>query len=295
MTPNKLKLINSMGTVMGTVKSLPIYLFALLSVLCSGLVTAAVSINSLPQSSTVPGGIAVVAIGANAIDGKFQNRRILLADYDGNQYAIIGIPLDAAIGTHQFELRLTDGSLQTLRFDVVDKEYVEQHLTITNDRQVNPNSDDLVRIRRESAEMDRAFSYWTETLTPVFSMQAPVAGVRSSSFGLKRFFNEQARSPHSGMDIAAAEGTPIFAPAAGIILATGNYFFNGNTIILDHGHGVISLYCHMNTIDVVTGTRVETGEQIGKVGQTGRVTGPHLHWSINLNNTRVDPALFLQD
>lgn len=153
----------------------------------------------------------------------------------------------------------------------------------------------MVRINRESKEMGQAFLSWNDSLTPVFSMQIPVTGVKSSSFGLKRFFNGQARNPHSGMDIAADEGTPILAPAPGVILATGNYFFNGNTIILDHGHGLISLYCHMNTIDVDIGAQVETGEQIGRVGQTGRVTGPHLHWSINLNNTRVDPALFLND
>jgi murein DD-endopeptidase MepM/ murein hydrolase activator NlpD len=153
----------------------------------------------------------------------------------------------------------------------------------------------MVRINRESAEMGAAFSSWDETQAPVMQMRAPVDGVRSSSFGLKRFFNDQPRAPHSGMDIAAAEGTPIYSPAPGIVRATGNYFFNGNTIILDHGHGLITLYCHMNTIDVAVGDKIETGEQIGKVGQTGRVTGPHLHWSINLNNVRVDPALFIAE
>ena len=141
--------------------------------------------------------------------------------------------------------------------------------------------------------MRAAFAHWTEELTPNFQMIAQVDGVKSSSFGLRRFFNDQPRAPHSGMDIAAPEGAPISAPADGVVLSTGNYFFNGNTIILDHGFGLISLYCHMNTIDVANGQRVKTGEQIGQVGKTGRVTGPHLHWSINLNGSRVDPVLFL--
>tara|TARA_B100002003_G_C14049313_1_gene505420 strand:- start:130 stop:960 length:831 start_codon:yes stop_codon:yes gene_type:complete len=256
---------------------------------------AAISIGSLPDSSMVPGGVAVVPTGTEANSGSYRDERILLADFDGEQYAIIGIPLNASIGTHQFALELADGRRELLQFSIEDKEYVEQHITITNERQVNPNADDMVRINRESAEMNRAFTSWDDSQTPVFGMRAPVQGVRSSSFGLKRFFNGQPRNPHSGMDIAADEGTPIYAPAPGVILTTGNYFFNGNTIILDHGHGLISLYCHMNTIDVVAGTVVDTGDQIGKVGQTGRVTGPHLHWSINLNNTRVDPALFLVD
>lgn len=267
----------------------------LVSIFFASFVSAQVNIDRLPQSAMVPGGIAVIPTETKAEQGIYNNQRITLANHADQQYAIIGIPLNASIGSHQFLLRHENGSIETLRFTIEDKEYAEQHLTITNNRQVNPNADDMVRINRESAEMNRAFSSWNEALTPVFSMQSPVDGIRSSSFGLKRFFNGQARNPHSGMDIAADEGEPILAPAPGVILATGNYFFNGNTIILDHGHGLISLYCHMNTIDVEVGTRVETGDQIGKVGQTGRVTGPHLHWSINLNNTRVDPALFLSD
>lgn len=268
---------------------------SLLLLVNSAYTLADVVVTTLPKSSLVPGGIAVIPTDAEALSGRFKNQRITLANYNGEQYAIIGIPLNAEIGSLQFDLRYANGHSESLQFSIEFKEYVEQHLIITNTRQVNPNAEDMVRINRESAEMTRAFSSWDDSLTPVFRMQAPVAGIRSSSFGLKRFFNEQPRNPHSGMDIAADEGTPIYAPAPGIILTTGNYFFNGNTIIMDHGNGLISLYCHMNTIDVEPGTVIRTGDQIGRVGQTGRVTGPHLHWSVNLNNTRVDPALFLAE
>ncbi len=255
----------------------------------------AVEVSSLPTQASVPGGVALVPTGVEAVSARYRNDRVLLAELEGVQYAVVGIPLSASLGEHELRLRLADGAETTRLFEVTDKAYVEQRLTITNERQVNPNNEDMVRINRESAEMNEAFASWNEALVPVFAMKAPVAGIRSSSFGLRRFFNEQPRAPHSGMDIAAPEGTPIIAPAAGIVRSTGNYFFNGNTIILDHGHGLITLYCHMNTIDVTPGQQVSAGEQIGKVGQTGRVTGPHLHFSINLNNVRVDPALFLQD
>lgn len=263
--------------------------------LTAGLVNANVAVANLPRSSLVPGGVAVIPTASQAREGWYKDQRILLATYEDQQYAIIGIPLSASPGAQQFRLNYSDGSSELLQFSITHKDYVEQRLTITNNRQVNPNADDMVRINRERTEMNAAFSSWNEDLTPDFAMEPPVDGVRSSSFGLKRFFNDQPRSPHSGMDIAADEGAPIYAPAPGKIVATGNYFFNGNTIILDHGHGLISLYCHMNTIDVDIGTTVDTGQLIGKVGQTGRVTGPHLHWSINLNNTRVDPALFISD
>lgn len=255
----------------------------------------AVEVDGLPVSSTVPGGVAVIPTGNTAVSAVYRDDRVMLAEHEGEQYAIIGIPLSVRPGSETLSLTMQDGSVSRLSFSVQDKQYTEQRLTITNDRQVNPNNDDMVRINRESAEMGAAFSSWDETQAPVMQMRAPVEGIRSSSFGLKRFFNDQPRAPHSGMDIAAAEGTPIYSPAPGVVRATGNYFFNGNTIILDHGHGLITLYCHMNTIDVAVGDKIETGEQIGKVGQTGRVTGPHLHWSINLNNVRVDPALFITE
>ena len=261
------------------------------TIFCSAL--EAVEVKNLPVNLSVPGGVAVIQIEPIGERANYNGKKVMLVNYRESQFAVIGIPLDTVPGIKNLQVEYSSGSSSNHDFTVKEKKYQEQRLTISNNRQVNPNENDMQRINRESLEMRAAFANWTEELTPNFKMQAPVDGIQSSSFGLRRFFNDQPRAPHSGMDIAAPEGAPITAPADGIILSTGNYFFNGNTIILDHGFGLISLYCHMNTIDVENGQIVKTGDQIGRVGKTGRVTGPHLHWSINLNGSRVDPALFL--
>ena len=180
-----------------------------------------------------------------------------------------------------------------LPFQISGKSYEEQHITIKDKRKVNPEKRDMVRITREKQQIGAALGNWSARDRVSVNFQKPVDGPTSSPFGLRRFFNEQPRNPHSGLDIAAPAGAPITAPAAGIISDTGNFFFNGNTVFIDHGQGLVTMYCHMSEIDVEPGQFVAAGESIGKVGMTGRVTGPHLHWGVSLNNARVDPLLFL--
>jgi murein DD-endopeptidase MepM/ murein hydrolase activator NlpD len=204
----------------------------------------------------------------------------------------VGIPLDTEAGRHVLEVAHA-GKPVTIPFDVAAKTYPEQHLTVPNRRHVNPEPEDLERIKKESVRLGAAKASWSEVPLPPLTLQLPVQGPRSSPFGLRRYFNGQPRSPHGGMDIAAPAGTPVAAAAAGKVVNTGSYFFNGNTVLIDHGQGLITMYCHLSRISVKEGDVVNAGQPIGAVGSTGRVTGPHLHWSVMLNQTSIDPELLL--
>jgi murein DD-endopeptidase MepM/ murein hydrolase activator NlpD len=247
------------------------------------------------DATPVPGGIATVPLPADADPGslRYRDRRVLVTQMQDQAVAVIGIALGAKPGTHYLAARTRSGKPLQLSFQVVDKAYETQHITIKDNRKVNPEARDLERIGREQKQIKAALRHWSERAAVTLDFRAPVDGTTSSPFGLRRFFNEQPRKPHSGLDIAAPEGTPIEAPAPGTIIATGNYFFNGNTVFIDHGQGLVTMYCHLSRIDVEPGQQVVTGEVIGAVGMTGRVTGPHLHWGVSLNDARVDPRLFL--
>lgn len=268
--------------------------FVALLVLSTGSHAATAELP-LPVESRVPGGIAYVAVpGADlAPHVTFNGRRCAVIRKETQWIAVVGIPLATKVGAHMLKVS-TPAETVDVPFTVTDKQYRTQKLTIKNKRQVDPNPDDLRRIEQEQKRSDTALSMFTDAGQPALSLASPVEGVRSDSFGSRRIFNGQPRSPHSGMDIAAPTGTPIHAPAAGKVVESGEFFFNGNTLYIDHGYGLVTMYCHLDSIAVKAGETVAAGEVIGKVGATGRVTGPHLHWGVALNRAMVDPKLFIE-
>lgn len=272
------------------------HLFICLAILLTSLSARA---QPLPRAEAVPGGIAIVQLSedlqAPAPKVTYRERRVMVLKTAAGWHGVVGIPLAADPGQQSLTVDWGNGKASKLTFNVANKDYETQHLTIKNKRKVDPTAEDLKRIGKEKQIINGAFARWTDLEEVPAQFVVPVQGRMSSSFGLRRFFNEQPRKPHSGLDIAAPEGAPIVAPAAGRVVATGNFFFNGQSVFLDHGQGLISMYCHMSRIDVKEGQEVGQGESIGAVGMTGRVTGPHLHWSVSLNNTRVDPLLFFSD
>ena len=248
----------------------------------------------LPNENAVPGGVKILRLDSTGPSLPYvdaDGHRALVLQADSTWVAVIGIPLSAPLGMRQVVVHGANGR-QVIEYSVGNKQYASQSLKVAP-RQVNLSAADLARVNEEKIRIDHALSQWTEPAPESLRMPQPVPGPRSSSFGSRRIFNGQARNPHSGMDIAAPSGTPVLTPIAGTVVDTGEYFFNGNTVFVDHGRGLISMYCHLSAVDVKPGQRLAAGTRIGAVGMTGRATGPHLHWGLSLNRTWVDPALFL--
>jgi murein DD-endopeptidase MepM/ murein hydrolase activator NlpD len=219
--------------------------------------------------------------------------RVLVMRDAGEWVAFVGIALATKPGARlRVEVERAEGAMDRYEVVVAPKTYASQHLKV-RPGQVELSAEDLARYERERAHLAGVIRTFSEDAPSTLQMVQPTHGRRSSSFGLRRYFNGEARSPHNGMDIAAPVGAPVLAANAGRVIDIGDYFFPGRTIILDHGAGLLSLYAHLSRVDTAIAQTVSAGTQIGAVGATGRVTGPHLHFSVYLNTAAVDPALFL--
>lgn len=271
---------------------------ALLWLLLTLLVTAPKPAPALelPIQQLTPGGVALIQIpdaNPEKPGASLGDKPVAVIRTGPGWTAMVGIPLLTAADTLQLTVTNNDGSTRQMPIKVSAKAYPEQHLTITNKRKVNPKEEDMIRIRKDRTSIANAKRYRHPTMLAT-TFDLPIDGIKSSSFGSRRFFNKQPRRPHGGMDIAAPSGTPIYAPGDGYVVETGDYFFSGKCIFLGHGEGLQTFYAHLSTISVKPGDTVRRGQKIGEVGATGRVTGPHLHWSVGLNQTWVDPTLFLR-
>jgi murein DD-endopeptidase MepM/ murein hydrolase activator NlpD len=250
----------------------------------------------LPRPSLVPGGVFIfpiqsldrVAAPVVTLDGQ----RAMVLRSEGRWVAVVGLPLSEKPGHLTVVVRNGDAPETSVGFDITDKRYVTQSLKVAPGK-VDLSKEDEERVNREIPHIKAIEATFTDTPPVTLRLRQPIPGVRSSSYGMRRIFNNEPRNPHTGMDIAAPTGTPVIAPASGRVIDIGDYFFNGNTVFIDHGEGLITMYCHLSETDVKVGDNVTTGQVIAKVGATGRVTGPHLHFGVALNATFVDPALFL--
>lgn len=239
------------------------------------------------NATSVPGGVYAWSVPAGASDIRFQNNPVFVV----GQTALVGIPIRQALGPAQITF-VYGGQDQTHTFEIVDKRYTEQRITLQNKEMVSPNPKQLERIRAESKRQRAIYATVSAPMDLSTGFSMPLEGITTSLYGHRRFFNDQPRSPHSGLDIAAPTGTPIVAPAQARVALVDDLYYNGKSVFLDHGQGLITMYCHLSEQTVSTGELVQQDQVIGLVGATGRVTGPHLHWSVSLNGYRIDPLAF---
>ena len=249
----------------------------------------------MPVSKPIPGGIAVIDLGEEtdpAPRALLAGIPVLIVPDTGHYRAIVGIALSAPPGVQRIDVQSASGP-RTVTVTIRAHDYPHQALKVAP-KHVDLSAADAARYEGEKRHLEAVFGTYTDTLPSALQLASPVQGIRSSSFGSRRVFNGQARNPHTGMDIAAARGLPIRAPLDGIVVDTGDYFFNGQTVIVDHGRGLMTMYCHLSSIHVAVGEHVGKGALLGAVGATGRVTGAHLHFGVMLNRAWIDPALLLE-
>jgi murein DD-endopeptidase MepM/ murein hydrolase activator NlpD len=260
------------------------------------IVPAPITISARSRS-VQPGELVVLSI-AGPQDTEpvhvrvFDRDAAVYRDADGGWRALVGIDLDVKPGAYRVTVAAGDAHAG---YDLVVRPRVFRTRRLTvNEAFVTPPPSEQARIDREAALLASVWAapaperLWTEPFV------RPVPQDANSAFGTRSLFNGKPRNAHGGADFLSPAGTPIHAPNAGRVVVARNLYFSGNTVIVDHGLGLFSMLAHLSAIDVHEGDRVTPGEVLGRVGATGRVTGPHLHWAVRAGGARVDPLSLLE-
>jgi murein DD-endopeptidase MepM/ murein hydrolase activator NlpD len=244
-----------------------------------------------------PGDVVVLTIaGANASETvrvhAFGHDIPTFAATAGKRRALVGIDLDLRLGTQTIAVA-ADDRRATSTIQVVRRAFATRKL-IVDPAFVNPPASELSRIDRERAQLEKLWETWTPEKLWDGAFEPPVPEPANSAFGTRSILNGELRSPHGGADFPSAAGTPIKAPNGGRVVLAEALYFTGNTVVVDHGLGLYSLFAHMTEMKVHASDTVRTGDVLGTVGSTGRVTGPHLHWAVRLDGARVDPLVLIR-
>ena len=268
--------------------------FRLFVSIALGLAASVAGAVPLPIERVTPGGIAIIDVGENLDPPEvfLSESRVAVTRRGKTWVAIVGVSLSATVG-EPIPLRVIEnGVSRAVQTPVVEPhDYGEERLTVSSSH-VSLSEKNLNRHLGEKKRIATLKNTYSELPPDSFKLQLPVDGTISPTFGFKRVFNGEPRAPHRGMDIAAPEGAEVFSSGSGVVIDASDYFFSGNMVTIDHGHGLLTLYAHLSRIDVSVGDVVTNVTRIGLVGSTGRVTGPHLHFGVILNGEVVNPALF---
>jgi murein DD-endopeptidase MepM/ murein hydrolase activator NlpD len=280
----------------GTINRLSVMRLAFIAMLCALAALSPVGAPlrvSPPAAALQPGAVVLLTIESDepapALRVRAFDRELAPFALDGRRWQVlVGIDLDVKPGTYPVDITAGPDTRIVYSLVVTPRHFPTRTLKVDPDL-VNPPPREMARIAREAAELHRL---WDAPATPRLwdgPFVRPVPDAANSSFGTRSVYNGEARSPHGGTDFLSPAGRPIKAPNAGRVVLAGPLYFTGGTVVIDHGLGVLSLFAHLSSIGVREGELVNTGDLIGEVGATGRVTGPHLHWAMHVSGARVDP------
>ena len=243
--------------------------------------------NSYADTDYNPGDVVFISLNENESSKDFYYNSNLITKVlkDNRPYLLFGIPYYTKEGKNHFALK-SDKIIKTVTLNILRKKYPIQRIEIKKFKTKTEN--EYKRIAKERSQMIKAKKQ-TYNKFPDYMFTMPAVGPTSGTYGTVRYYNGEKGNYHNGYDIAAELGAPVYAPSSGKVMLTGNYYYNGNFIMMNHGNNLISIFLHLNEITVKKDDLIEKGQLIGAIGSTGLSTGPHLHWSVMLNNSYIDP------